>query len=49
VDPETGNVEVVRYRFVRVINPMPVGGQATGGIVPGIGQSPRACTVLERG
>ncbi|MGH6682143.1 MAG: xanthine dehydrogenase family protein molybdopterin-binding subunit, partial [Bradyrhizobium sp.] len=43
VDPETGTVEVVRYRFVNdfgvVINPLLVTGQAHGGIVQGIGQA----------
>ncbi len=43
VDPETGEVEVVRYAMVNdfgvVINPMLVEGQAHGGIVQGIGQA----------
>ena len=42
IDPETGEVEVVRYVAVddcgRVINPMLVEGQLHGGIVQGIGQ-----------
>jgi carbon-monoxide dehydrogenase large subunit len=43
VDPDTGQVEVVRYTFVNdfgvVINPLLVDGQAHGGIVQGIGQA----------
>jgi len=42
IDPETGEVEVVRYVAVddcgRVINPVLVDGQLHGGIVQGIGQ-----------
>src|SRR5438067_9121017 len=51
VDPETGNVEVVKYTFVNdfgvVINPLLVDGQAHGGIVQGIGQALRERTVYD--
>ncbi|HEU0154911.1 MAG TPA: molybdopterin cofactor-binding domain-containing protein, partial [Stellaceae bacterium] len=51
VDPETGNVEVVKYSFVNdfgvVINPLLVTGQAHGGIVQGIGQALRERTVYD--
>jgi carbon-monoxide dehydrogenase large subunit len=51
VDPETGAVDVVRYTFVNdfgvVINPLLVDGQAHGGIVQGIGQALRECTVYD--
>src|SRR5947207_7239610 len=51
VDPETGNVEVVKYTFVNdfgvVINPLLVYGQAHGGIVQGIGQALRERTVYD--
>src|SRR5881227_3988547 len=51
VDPETGMVEVVKYTFVNdfgvVINPLLVDGQAHGGIVQGIGQALRECTVYD--
>jgi carbon-monoxide dehydrogenase large subunit len=43
VDPETGNVEILRYITAddcgNVINPMIVHGQIHGGIVQGIGQA----------
>jgi carbon-monoxide dehydrogenase large subunit len=43
VNPDTGAVEVLPYRFVNafgtVINPLLVDGQAHGGIVQGIGQA----------
>ena len=43
VDPETGNVEILRYITVddcgNVINPMIVAGQVHGGITQGIGQA----------
>ncbi|MGA9598615.1 MAG: molybdopterin cofactor-binding domain-containing protein, partial [Acidimicrobiia bacterium] len=43
VDPETGNVEILRYITAddcgKVINPMIVHGQIHGGIVQGIGQA----------
>ena len=52
VDPETGMVEVVKYTFVNdfgvVINPLLVDGQAHGGIVQGIGQALRECTVYDK-
>jgi carbon-monoxide dehydrogenase large subunit len=51
VDPETGVVAVVKYTFVNdfgvVINPLLVDGQAHGGIVQGIGQALRECTVYD--
>ena len=51
VDPETGIVDVVKYTFVNdfgvVINPLLVDGQAHGGIVQGIGQALRECTVYD--
>ncbi|HEX5455717.1 MAG TPA: xanthine dehydrogenase family protein molybdopterin-binding subunit [Stellaceae bacterium] len=51
VDPETGEVEVVKYSFVNdfgvVINPLLVEGQAHGGIVQGIGQALRERTVYD--
>jgi carbon-monoxide dehydrogenase large subunit len=52
VDPETGQVDVVRYAFVNdfgtVINPLTVNGQAHGGIVQGIGQALREHVVYDR-
>ena len=43
VDPETGNVEILRYITVddcgNVVNPMIVAGQVHGGITQGIGQA----------
>jgi len=51
VDPETGVVDVVKYTFVNdfgvIINPLLVDGQAHGGIVQGIGQALRECTVYD--
>jgi len=51
VDPETGIVDVVKYTFVNdfgvIINPLLVDGQAHGGIVQGIGQALRECTVYD--
>src|SRR5436190_13225773 len=51
VDPETGVVDVVKYTFVNdfgaLINPLLVDGQAHGGIVQGIGQALRECTVYD--
>jgi carbon-monoxide dehydrogenase large subunit len=42
VDPDTGNIEVVKYTAVNdfgtVINPLMVEGQVQGGIVQGLGQ-----------
>ena len=47
VEPDTGNIEVVKYTAVNdfgtIINPMLVDGQTHGGVVQGIGQ-----TLLER-
>jgi aerobic carbon-monoxide dehydrogenase large subunit len=43
VDPETGRVEIVRYRvcddFGKTVNPMIVRGQVHGGVAQGIGQA----------
>src|SRR5581483_6242579 len=43
VDPETGAVEIVRYRvcddFGKTVNPMIVRGQVHGGVAQGIGQA----------
>ncbi len=43
IDPDTGQIEVVRYFMVNdfgtLINPMLVEGQAHGGVVQGIGQA----------
>jgi carbon-monoxide dehydrogenase large subunit len=43
VDPETGNVELVRYAAAddvgRAINPLILEGQAHGGIAQGVGQA----------
>ena len=43
VDPETGDVEIVRYTAVddvgRAVNPLIVHGQVHGGIVQGVGQA----------
>lgn len=43
IDPQTGQVQVVRYSSVndvgRVVNPMIVRGQLDGGIVQGLGQA----------
>jgi carbon-monoxide dehydrogenase large subunit len=42
IDPETGQVEVVRYSSVNdfgtIVNPLLVAGQVHGGVVQGIGQ-----------
>ena len=43
IDPDTGNIEVVKYTAVNdfgtIINPMLVDGQTHGGVVQGIGQT----------
>ena len=43
VDPDTGNIEIVKYfavnDFGTIINPMLVDGQTHGGVVQGIGQT----------
>jgi carbon-monoxide dehydrogenase large subunit len=43
VEPDTGNIEVVKYTAVNdfgtIINPMLVDGQTHGGVVQGIGQT----------
>jgi len=51
IDPETGNVDVVKYNMVNdfgtLVNPMLVAGQAHGGIVQGIGQALGEATVYD--
>jgi len=51
IDPETGAVELLRYRVVddfgRVVNPMLVAGQVHGGVAQGIGQALYEHTVYE--
>src|SRR5581483_2120981 len=51
VDPDTGNIEVVRYTAVNdfgtIINPMLVDGQTHGGVVQGIGQTLLEHTVYD--
>jgi carbon-monoxide dehydrogenase large subunit len=53
VDPETGEVEIVRYSAVddcgRAINPLIVHGQIHGGIVQGVGQALWEQVVYDRG
>ncbi|BBK30568.1 carbon-monoxide dehydrogenase large subunit [Stella humosa] len=53
VDPETGNVEIVRYTVVddfgRVVNPMMLAGQVHGGIAQGVGQALYESTVYDGG
>jgi carbon-monoxide dehydrogenase large subunit len=43
VDPETGRIEIVRYRvcddFGKTVNPMIVRGQVHGGVAQGLGQA----------
>jgi aerobic carbon-monoxide dehydrogenase large subunit len=43
VDPETGTVEIIRYRvcddFGKTVNPMIVRGQVHGGVAQGLGQA----------
>jgi carbon-monoxide dehydrogenase large subunit len=52
VDPDTGEVEIVRYSAVddcgRAVNPMIVHGQVQGGIVQGVGQALWEQCVYER-
>jgi carbon-monoxide dehydrogenase large subunit len=51
VDPDTGNIEVVKYTAVNdfgtIINPMLVDGQTHGGVVQGIGQTLLEHTVYD--
>jgi carbon-monoxide dehydrogenase large subunit len=51
IDPDTGNIEVVKYTAVNdfgtVINPMLVDGQIHGGVVQGIGQALLEHTVYD--
>ena len=51
IEPETGEIEVVRYAMVNdfgtIINPLLVEGQLHGGIVQGIGQAVREMTVYD--
>jgi carbon-monoxide dehydrogenase large subunit len=53
IDPETGDVHVVRYAMVNdfgtLINPMLVAGQVHGGIVQGIGQALMERTYYDEG
>ena len=53
VDPETGNVAVVKYTMVNdfgtLINPLLVEGQLHGGIVQGIGQALMEMTAYDDG
>jgi aerobic carbon-monoxide dehydrogenase large subunit len=53
VDPETGEVEVVKYSSVNdfgtLINPLLVEGQLHGGIVQGIGQALMEMTAYDEG
>ena len=53
VDPETGVVEIVRYRvcddFGKTVNPMIVRGQVHGGVAQGLGQALLERTSLRRG
>ena len=43
IDPDTGEIEVVRYSSVNdfgtIINPLLVEGQVHGGVMQGIGQA----------
>ena len=51
IDPDTGNIEVVKYTAVNdfgtIINPMLVDGQIHGGVVQGIGQTLLEHTVYD--
>jgi carbon-monoxide dehydrogenase large subunit len=51
VDPDTGNIEIVKYTAVNdfgtIINPMLVDGQTHGGVVQGIGQTLLENTVYD--
>jgi aerobic carbon-monoxide dehydrogenase large subunit len=51
VDPDTGNIEVVKYTAVNdfgtIINPMLVDGQLHGGVTQGIGQTLMEHTVYD--
>src|SRR5204862_2885449 len=51
IDPDTGNVDLVRYvavnDFGTIINPMLVEGQTHGGVVQGIGQTLLEHTVYD--
>ena len=51
IDPDTGNIEVVKYTAVNdfgtIINPMLVDGQIHGGVVQGIGQALLEHTVYD--
>jgi aerobic carbon-monoxide dehydrogenase large subunit len=52
VDPETGNVDIVRYTAVddvgRAINPLLLAGQVHGGVAQGIGQALLEDVVFDR-
>ncbi|WP_425994679.1 xanthine dehydrogenase family protein molybdopterin-binding subunit [Afipia sp. DC4300-2b1] len=51
VDPDTGNVQIVRYSgvndFGTVVNPMIVAGQIHGGVAQGIGQALMECVTYD--
>jgi carbon-monoxide dehydrogenase large subunit len=51
VDPDTGNIEIVKYTAVNdfgtIINPLLVDGQTHGGVVQGIGQTLLEHTVYD--
>jgi carbon-monoxide dehydrogenase large subunit len=51
VDPDTGNIEIVKYTAVNdfgtIVNPMLVDGQTHGGVVQGIGQTLMEHTVYD--
>jgi carbon-monoxide dehydrogenase large subunit len=53
IDPETGQIEIVRYHVVddfgTVINPLLLRGQVQGGIAQGVGQAMLERTVYEDG
>jgi aerobic carbon-monoxide dehydrogenase large subunit len=53
IDPETGQIEIVRYHVVddfgTVINPLLLRGQVHGGIAQGVGQAMLERTVYEEG
>ncbi|HEX5454681.1 MAG TPA: xanthine dehydrogenase family protein molybdopterin-binding subunit [Stellaceae bacterium] len=52
IDPDTGEIEIVRYNAVddvgRAVNPMIVHGQVHGGIVQGLGQALSEQVVYDR-
>jgi carbon-monoxide dehydrogenase large subunit len=52
IDPETGQVEIVRYTAVddcgRVLDPVIVEGQIHGGVAQGVGQALTEATIYDR-